>query len=205
MRRAVFFSLVSLLALGAAYLAFPFYTAWSIKEAVKNGNSTYLARHIEWAPVKVTLKESMAEMVLNPIDVSVANKPQRKGLWQRFKAYYGKRVVHNLVDRYATPTGLPTLFSYGRTVSTNVLGRDDPDEGKPLPTRIANAWSRIERAEFITPTRFEIDMRDKFETTRIYAGVMELKGWTWKVTELRVQQRSEPDEMLQLTNATVFR
>ena len=112
------------LLLGAAcYIAWPFYTAWSIKEAVKSGDSTYLAQHFEWTPIKETLKASMADMVLGPIDTALEDKPQRQGLWASFKAYYGRNMVHGMVERYATPTGLSTLFSYGRTVSVNVLGR----------------------------------------------------------------------------------
>lgn len=186
MRRAILFLGVMLC---TAYVAWPFHTAWSIKEAVKSGNSDYLAQHFEWPPVKAALKESMAEMVLGPSVSPTDGKPQRKGLWESFKAHYGRNVVNTLVDRYATPSGLPTLFSYGRTVRTDILDRDDPDEGQPLPNRIANAWSRLDRAQFITPTRFEIDLRDKFEPDRVYAGVLELKDWRWKVTELRVRQR----------------
>lgn len=177
----------------AAYVGWPFLTAWSIKEAVKSGNSAYLAEHFEWPPVKATLKKSMTDIVLGPVDESVEDKPRRKGLWASFKDYYGRTMVESLVDRYANPTGLPTLFSYGRTVRRDLLGKNDPDEGQPLHIRIANAWSRIDRAAFITPTRFEIDMRDNFEPTRIYAGVMELKNWRWMVTELRVRQRDKPD------------
>lgn len=204
MRRSVF---VIALALCAAYVAWPFYTAWSIREAVKTGDSDYLAQHIEWPPVKVTLKESMTDMVLGPVDASMADKPQRKGLWHSFKTYYGRSVVNTMVDRYANPTGLPTLFSYGRTVQKNVLGKVDPDDDQPFHTRVANAWSRIERAQFINPVRFEIDMRDKFEPDRIYAGVLELKGWLWKVTELRVRQSpvSDGTTVLKLTSAATIR
>lgn len=173
----------------AAYVGWPFHTAWSIKEAVKSGDSAYLAHHFEWTPVKATLKESMSDMVLGPVEATLEDKPKRQGLWASFKAYYGRTMVDSLIERYANPTGLPTLFSYGRTVRRDLLGSVDPDDGQPLHVRIANAWERIDRATFITPTRFEIDMRDKFEPTRVYAGVLELKDWRWVVTELRVHQR----------------
>lgn len=187
-----FFVLLCACLCAAAYVGWPFVTAWSIKEAVKSGNSTYLAEHFEWKPVKATLKESMADLVLGPVDASIEDKPKRKGLWASFKAYYGRTMVDSLVDRYANPTGLPTLFSYGRTVRRDLLGRVDPDDGQPLHIRITNAWKRINRAEFKSLTRFEIDMRDKFEPTRVYAGVLELKNWKWVVTELRVRQQQKP-------------
>ncbi len=194
--------LIGAMVCAAAYIAWPFHTAWSVREAVKAGNSAYLARTFEWKPVKVTLKESMSELVLGPINASMDGKPHRKGLWASIKSYYGRSAVNTLVERYATPTGLPTLFSYGRTVRKNVLGAKDPDEGLPLPGRIANAWSRLERAAFVSLTRFEIDMRDKFEPTRVYAGVLELKDWRWKVVELRVRQNQPETTPLRFTSAT---
>lgn len=189
MRR--FLVLICVILGAAAYGAWPLYTAWSIKEAVKSGNSAYLTSHIDWAPVKVTLKESMTGMILPPVDDTSNAKPPRQGLWNSFKAYYSRTMVDHIVDRYANPSGLPQLFSYGRTVRRGVLGRIDPDEGKPLHHRIANAWARIDRAAFVTPVRFEIDLRDKFEPTRVYAGVLELKNLRWTLTQLRVHERRQ--------------
>ena len=193
---------IGLLICAAVYVAWPLHTAWSIREAIKSGDSAYLARHFEWAPVKATLKASMADLVLGPIDASLEGKPKRQGLWASFKAYYGRNVVDRLVELYATPTGLPTLFSYGRTVSVDVLGRQHPDEGLSLPQRMADAWSRAERASFISPTRFEIEMRDKFEPDRLYCGALVLKDWRWKVIELRVRKRPSEQHAIRLTNAS---
>jgi len=186
--------------LAGAYVFWPFHTVWSIKEAVKNGDSTYLAEHFEWHPVKETLKESMGEMVFQPVEETLQEKPERQGLWNSIKTYYGRTMVDQIVERYANPTGLPRLFSYGRTVREDVLGKLDPDEGKPLQVRIADSWARIDRATFVTPTRFEIDMRDKYNPRRVYAGVLELKNWRWTVTELRVHERT-PRQPAQLPQA----
>lgn len=194
---------VGLLICAAVYVAWPLHTAWSIREAIKSGDSAYLARHFEWAPVKATLKASMAALVLDPIDASLEGKPQRQGLWASFKAYYGRNAVDGIVELYATPTGLPKLFSYGRADSVDAPGHQDADEGLSLTQRMANAWSQVERAEFISPTRFEIDMRDNFETDRLYCGVLVLKDWRWKVIELRVRKSASEQQELRLTNASL--
>ena len=194
---------VGLLICAAVYVAWPLHTAWSIREAIKSGDSAYLARHFEWAPVKATLKESMADLVLEPIDASLEDKPQRQGLWARFKAYYGRNAVDGIVELYATPTGLPKLFSYGRTVNVDALGRQDADEGLSLTQRMADAWSQVERAAFTSPTRFEIDMRDRFEPDRLYCGVLVLKDWRWKVIELRVRKSPSAQPELRLTKASL--
>lgn len=189
--RVVLVLLVGVLA-GAMYVLWPFHTAWAIKEAIKSGDSAYLARHVDWPPVKASLKASMADMVLGPLDASIEVEPERKSVWQRLKENYGRSVVDSLVERYANPEGLPTLFSYGRSVRKNVLMREDPDDGLSLPQRLANAYARLERATFTSPVRLELDMRDKYQPDRIYAGVLELRDWRWVMTELRVEQSTAP-------------
>ncbi|MBS0250946.1 MAG: DUF2939 domain-containing protein, partial [Proteobacteria bacterium] len=47
------------------YVGSPFVTAWSIREAVRNGDSDYLAAAIEWPSVRETLKPAIAQIALN--------------------------------------------------------------------------------------------------------------------------------------------
>ena len=47
------------------YIASPFVSAWFIREAVRNGNSDYLARAVEWPSVRETLKPSIVRIALN--------------------------------------------------------------------------------------------------------------------------------------------
>jgi hypothetical protein len=71
------------------YIASPFVSAWFIREAVRNGNSDYLARAVEWPSVRETLKPSIVRIALNLPDPE--EQPQASsGLWQRLKTTVGQ-------------------------------------------------------------------------------------------------------------------
>ena len=44
------------------------------------------------------------------------------------------------------------------------------------------------RAEFVTPTRFAMEMRDKVIAHRSYSGVLELQGTQWRLVHLEVKR-----------------
>ncbi|MEO1206462.1 MAG: DUF2939 domain-containing protein [Pseudomonadota bacterium] len=192
----VFLSLIcaaGLLLVSAATFVFsPLYTAYAIREAVKTSDTDYLSERVSWPPVKQSLKSSLVAFTLGPGATGAAQDQAATttGWWSRLKTAYGRSMVESMVERYANPEGFKTLFTYGRSVRRNVLGKADPDEGLSFSEKLAAIWSRIQRAEFITPSRFEIDMTDKYDPSRLYAGVLELHwgDWGWKLTELRVRQ-----------------
>jgi Protein of unknown function (DUF2939) len=169
-----------------AYVGSPFVTAWGIREAVRNGNSEYLASAIEWPRVRETLKPSIARIALNLPDPD-QDPAAKQGLWARFKAYWGQGAVNSLVEKYVTPEGLPQLFTLRKTYRDYVANDDEEANSLPLSDRIARAWARVKRAEFTSLTSFEIDMEDKHDPTRVYLGKLELRPAGWKLTELRVR------------------
>jgi hypothetical protein len=111
-------------------------------------------------------------------------------LWQRLKNGLRKSAVNNIVDSYVTPEGLPQLFSYRKTYR-DVSGETAALEAMPWHERVAGFWSRIKRAEFKSPAVFEIEMADRNDPTRHYVGLLELRGFEWKLTELRLRVVAE--------------
>ncbi|MET0407263.1 MAG: DUF2939 domain-containing protein [Hyphomicrobium sp.] len=168
-----------------AYIGSPFVTAWSIREAVRNGNSNYLASAIEWGSVRQTLKPTIARIALN-LPETQQTSAAGQTWWTRFKAYWGQGMVDGLVEKYVTPEGLPQLFTLRQTYRSYVANDDDVNK-LPLLERIDRAWARVKRAEFTSLTSFEIDMEDKYDPTRLYLGKLELFPVGWKLTELRVK------------------
>ena len=169
----------------AAYIGSPFYTAWSIREAVRNGDSAYLEHRIDWPGVRATLAPAISQIAFDIPDPEAA--PQQKpGLWKRFKAYIGQGAVNRAIDSYVTPEGLPQLFAARKAYRDYVAGQ--PDDSKISVTdRIKRAWARVKRAEFTSLTTFEIDMLDKLDPDRMYQGKLALDGFGWKLKELRVK------------------
>lgn len=199
--------LTAALALAAAtfYVAAPFVTAWNIREAVKDGDSAYLAHKIEWDRVKETLKVSLAAAALDlpasdldpaPGSEHASPPPAAKpSLWQRFKTYVGKSAVDRMVDNYANAEGLPKLFAYRQTYRGAVGHVDEPKTLANLPDRMQRAWSRVRRATFTSPTRFEMEMADKTDPARSFAGVLEFSGFEWKLVSLHVHQQKAPSAL----------
>lgn len=183
--RSLLFKFLFTVLVMAAYVGSPFYTAWSIREAVRNGDSVYLAKAIDWPGVRASLAPTIGRLALNLPDPEAA--PQQKpGVWQRFKAYWGQSAVNRAIDGYITPEGLPQLFAARKAYRDYVAGQ--PEESKLAVTeRMKRAWARVKRAEFTSMTTFEIDMIDKNDPDRMYVGKLAIDGLGWKLKELRVK------------------
>lgn len=172
--------------LAAGYVAAPFYAAWSIREAMRTGDSATLALKLEWPTVRKTLRASLLEFAVGPQPASTTASPQRPGLWQRVKTGLGRRAVDSMVDTYVNPERLPQLFTARQFYRENISGEAAADAALAWHERARRFWSRVQRAEFHSPTVFEIEMQDRNDPTRHYVGLLKLRGLTWKLTELRV-------------------
>lgn len=172
----------------AAYIASPFVTAWSIREAIRSGDSAYLAKKIEWDTVRTTLRTSLVRATFDrpAADVILGETGAEKpGLWQRIKARIGQSALDSFVASYVTPEGLPQLFQYRQAYRQAVTGEPDPST-LSWRTRLAAFWARVKRAEFRTATEFEIEMADRNDPKRSYVGLLKLRGIEWKLAELRL-------------------
>jgi Protein of unknown function (DUF2939) len=179
--------------LAGAYTLSPLWTAWSIREAVKSGDHTYLAKSIDWANVRMTLAASLETAALTTSDDKQAGNgvaAPRASLWQRFKGWASRSMIQSFVTSNVTPEGLPRLFGIGKTYRSYVHGDVEQERTLAnLPDRVRKFWARVKRAEFQSLTRFEIDFLDKHNRSRMYVGTLELRDWGWRLTELRVRQR----------------
>lgn len=186
---SIFF--IGLLAVGG-YVVAPFVTAWSIREAIRAGEAAYLETKVDWPRVKQSLKVSMADYAFgpavagDPVSGAAAAAP-RPGLWQRLKNAYGRRVLGSMIESMVTPAGLSKLFSYRQGYDEKVRGIPDERETYSLIERVQRSWQRVVRAEFLSPSRFAMEVRDKVVESRIYAGVLELRGLEWRLVHLEVK------------------
>jgi hypothetical protein len=209
--RRFFYACMAMLALAATFVASPIVTAWTIREAIRTGNSTYLEGKLEWDTVRMSLRASMIETATgipepSPIaakEVSAQTGSPRPGsrlggpeqaavepklgLWQRIKNGVSRRAVDGIVARYVTPERLSQLFTARQFYRDNISGETAALEALPWTERVAGFWQRIRRAEFHSPTVFELEMADRNDPTRHYIGLLRLRGFEWKLTELRVR------------------
>jgi hypothetical protein len=189
MRKLILLVPVALGLLGLGYAAYPLLTAWSIREAIRAGDAGYLGAKVEWESVRASMRQSLAAAALDsPAAQAGDARGGRAGpaLWRRFRAYFAARAVNRIVDAYVTPAGFSQLFSYRKLYRDHVVGEEEAT-ALPWHVRFARFWTRVKRAEFQTPARFEIEMADRDNPSRHYIGLFELRGLEWKLTALRVR------------------
>jgi len=194
MRRLTKVLICVLLPLALTFAAWPVHTALEIREAVVAGDTATLNRKVEWEALRASLKESITpETIARLMTDPDAPRPSK---WQRIKAAVAPSMADSVIDRYVTPEHLPVLLGYRQVYRGSVrpaLGLKEPPSalegtwlGGTAFDRFASFWVRVRRAVFVSPTRFVLEVEDKYRPGRQFIGTMELKGWEWKLTGLSV-------------------
>jgi Protein of unknown function (DUF2939) len=185
---------VILVSLAAVYALWPVHAALQIREAVIAGDSATLNRKVEWDTVRKSLKDSITpETIARLVSDPDAPKPT---LWQRVKAAVAPSMADSVIDRYVTPEHLPVLLGYRRVYRGTLrpaLGLKEPPTvlagtwlGSTPIDELASFWSRVRRAVFVSPTRFVLEVEDKYRPGRNFVGTLELRGYEWKLVGLNV-------------------
>jgi len=185
MKRKLASGVAVLLIFGVTYAAWPFWSAWTLREAIRKGDTATIERRIEWDSVRATLKDSIARQAQLLPEVNAAGEAIRPTLWQRVKTAFGQSMLDRFIESYVTPQGLPQLFTYKKTYREKIKG--EPDEAAlGYRERLSRFWSRVHRAEFQSLTRVEIEMSDKDNPDRRFASTFDLQGLEWKLVALKV-------------------
>jgi hypothetical protein len=174
-----------LLVPAALYIASPFWAAWRLREAIRTGDVATIEQKVEWEAVRLSLKNSLLRNARLLPQATAAGEQVQPTLWQRIKAAMGASMLDRFIESYVTPVGVPKLYQYRKVWNEQING-DPAEAALSSRERFRRFYARIKRAEFVTPTRVEIEIADKHFLDRHYIGVMELVGLEWKLTSLRV-------------------
>jgi len=178
--------LAALLLIAGAYIASPFISLWTLREAIRRADTTAIESRVEWPTVRESLKSSLSRHPSLLPMLTAAGSDVTPSLWQRVKGAFGATMLDRFVESYVTPEGLPKLFDYRRLWRERVAGvAAEPADATAFDC-LRRFWNRIKRAEFQSLTRVEFEMEDRNITERRYVSVMQLRGLGWRLTELRV-------------------
>lgn len=172
-----------------AYVASPFWAAWSLRDAVRRGDVAAIEDRVQWVTVRKSLKQSLAAHAELKPEVEAIGTQIRPTLWQRVKAAFGATLIDRFVETYVTPEGLPKLYRYRMLLAQNGMGGEiapEDDQGMPWHRRFAAFYQRLRRAELQSLTRVELEVADRYNPDRRTVSVMELIGLRWKLTSLRI-------------------
>lgn len=196
-----FWIIVCVLAIAVGVAAWPIMSIYAVARAIQTGDTAVLQRRVDWARVKESLKQSIAEDARSGILVEAGEAAP--GFWRRLKAASKAtavpRVADQAIDSYVTPEGLPQLFSYGQTYRNRVapwLGRTEP-KGPLAGTwleggRIDHGLATLRRLESLSMpalSRLEIVVKNRFDFTRRYFVAFERVGLEWTLVAVRVLPR----------------
>ena len=178
------------------YAGSPLLAAWEVRQALKTGDKLTLEQRVDWPSVRNSLHQSIAEaqQVINEL-TEAAGVP-KPGFWQRVVAATVPMLSSTVIDSYVTADGASQLYAWRQTWREKVrpaIGLGEPPmvltgtalEGTAIDKTLS-MLRRVDRAAFTGPTRLELEVRDRYAETRRYRAVMELRGMTWKLTEVHV-------------------
>lgn len=204
-RKLIGFALLSAITVGA-YASAPMVAAWQIREAVRSGDTARLEAKVDWASVRKSLKSSLGESRKAIGELTDAAGLPRPGVWQRLKMAAMPFLADPLIDRYVTAEGAPRLYEWRQTWGRRVHALREA-AGAPAKfvaasvTRPSRGWltelgfgealsaaERVTRWGFVSPFRFEIDVADRLAERRTWQVALELRGLSWKLTEMRIAE-----------------
>ncbi len=204
--------------LALAYLASPLVSAHQLRSAVEGRDTVTVARMVEWPSLRTSLRRSIArDANLLPIARDVA-RTVRPTWWQRIRSLFGHSMLDRFIENYITPEGLSKLYHAkerwhatrgGRRLTTAkpalVAATGEGERGLKLARADAGGWlrallpqetlaalRRIRRAEFVSPFRFVLDIRDRHKADRLIKSTFQLSniGWTgfvWKLVAVEIR------------------
>jgi Protein of unknown function (DUF2939) len=194
-------TIVGALLVGAViYAGSPLLAAWEVRQALKTGDKVTLEQRVDWPSVRTSLHQSLgeAQQVINEL-TEAAGVP-KPSLWRRVVAATVPMLTGTVIDSYVTPEGAPQLYAWRQTWREKVRPTIGPAIGLSEPRMVLAGTAfegtavdktlsllrRVDRAAFTGPTRLELEVRDRYAENRRWRAVMELRGMTWKLTEVHV-------------------
>lgn len=186
--------MASLLALTIVYLTSPLLAAYTLRQAVRSGDTETVQRMVVWPSLRASVKTTVATNAkLLPVAHQVARE-LRPTMWQRVRSVFGHSMLDRFVETYITPEGLPKLYRAKTRWHDRANSARQPDfvQASIIPDKLVRTWRRIKRAEFKGPFQFVLEMEDRHVATRLVESTFQLSnisfsGFDWKLTAIAIR------------------
>jgi Protein of unknown function (DUF2939) len=187
-----------LLGLTAAYAVWPLLSAFEIKQAIHSGDVATLERKVHWAPVRASLKASIALLPADALSTIENTNPgaygvARPSLWTRIKAATEPLLADRFVDAYITPQGIAKLQKTRDSKVLKLLGLPPPEpqdlahapEAGALQ-RFLSFYAKVVHARFQSLSEVEIETADHRDSPRHVVSQFVLSNFDWKLASVRI-------------------
>jgi Protein of unknown function (DUF2939) len=184
MRKPLILLMLSVLLAALAYGAWPLWSAWQLRAAVKGRDVAAIERKVDWTTLRANLKRTIATNLRDE-----SKTPGAGYFAKAFKRTLGPLVTDTLIDAAVRPRTLAYVLAGRLTadeIRREVAGGDasprDPSEAEeisdPLPPR------RLRWAFFETPTRFRFEFADHRDPAKRVVSIFALQGAGWKLVDV---------------------
>jgi hypothetical protein len=173
------------LLLALAYAAWPVWSAWQLRSAIKARDLAAIERGVDWQTLRANLKQTIAANLEER-----SRRPDAGYVGKALQRTLGPFVAGRVVDVAVTPGTIARILS-GRLNAADARhgaggppapsagdGETEAAAADPLSPR------RLRWAFFETPTRFRIEVADRREPTKRVISVFALQAARWKLVDV---------------------
>ena len=186
MRKSLLLILPALLVVLLGYAAWPVWSAWQLRAAVKARDAAAIEARVYWPQLRANLKRTIAANLQDD-----AKKPETGLLGKVLKQTVAPFVANRFIDAAVTPRTLAHVLA-GRLL-TSEIKRDvaGGDAGSPTASEAEEIAAddplsprRLRWAFFESPTRFRIEVSDRTDPAKRVVSVFALQGASWKLVDV---------------------
>jgi Protein of unknown function (DUF2939) len=171
--------------LALAYVAWPAWSAFQLRAAVKARDLPGIEARVDWPQLRANLKKTIAANLTDD------DKNADAGFLARtLKRTLGPMVANRVIDATVTPRTLAHVMS-GRLL-TREIARDipgatpdsTPDDEEAIAAADPLSPRRLRWAFFESPARFRIEVVDPKEPGKRVVSILALQGLSWKLVDV---------------------
>jgi hypothetical protein len=161
------------------WIAWPYYAAYDLATALRDGDSIALENRVAWDSVRQGLRADLNAFLLQGVGSD-------SGAGSGLAAILGPAIINQMIEGYVTPQGLATLMRPSNAASTSERS-DASRQVRHLD------FSRLKYAFFSGgPLTFKVELENEKNDRSPFALIFKWSG-NWKLTRLILPAGTFPD------------
>jgi hypothetical protein len=174
------------------YVAWPYYAAYRLADALEAGDQIALDELVEWPTLREGLKADISAALMAKSSTEL--KEDARGIATAFAAAIGPMLAERLVSTYVTPQGLARLIQARKTKN----GEQGESHNATLGFK-DQIWAKVHYAFFVNPTAFQIRMSNPGAARSDHVVAMfRFKFFGWKLARIYLPKNFMDDSVIGL-------
>lgn len=168
--------------LAMVYSAWPVWSAWQLRAAIKARNLTGIESRVDWTVLRSNLKQRIA--------IYLEDENPNGGVLSTVKRMLVPIAANQVIEIAVTPRTLALVLAGDLAASANNPNAPSGVESDAAVDAINDQLSlrRLRWAFFETPTRFRIEATAQTDPTKHVVSVFAVQGGSWKLVDVYYQK-----------------